>query len=94
MMKRLQAAHQVLQGVAYIHEMGCIHLDLKPGNLLLFQLSEQSVLLKICDFGLCREMTQGSVTVSGQEAYTPIYRSLECWLRSGSRPVGSWMHLL
>ena len=59
---------------------GCIHLDLKPGNLLLFQLSEQSVLLKICDFGLCREMTQGSVTISGQEAYTPIYRPLECWL--------------
>ena len=25
-------------------------------------------------------MTQGSVTISGQEAYTPIYRPLECWL--------------
>ncbi|KAJ0988884.1 hypothetical protein J5N97_007240 [Dioscorea zingiberensis] len=42
---------QLLQGVAYLHNMKIIHRDLKPDNLLIDQQQQQ---LKICDFGLSK----------------------------------------
>lgn len=41
---------QIFQGVAFIHSVGIMHRDLKPGNILLF--ADRSV--KLCDFGLAR----------------------------------------
>lgn len=49
-------------GLKYLHSIGILHRDIKPGNLLV----NSNCLLKICDFGLARseepdrskEMTQ------------------------------------
>ena len=49
-------------GLKYLHSIGILHRDIKPGNLLV----NSNCLLKICDFGLarseepdrCKEMTQ------------------------------------
>ncbi|MGO4423040.1 serine/threonine-protein kinase, partial [Streptomyces sp. MCAF7] len=46
-------ALQLCQGLAFLHERGVIHLDLKPGNILV----SASGSLKIGDFGLARRVS-------------------------------------
>eukprot|EP00759_Apiculatamorpha_spiralis_P031316 PhF_6_TR32993/c0_g1_i1/m.48601 len=53
-----QVAVQVLQALAYLHSRGIVHNDIKPDNILGTQgeewgarTTQQSVLVKICDFG-------------------------------------------
>ena len=50
----LEIFEQVCQGLAYIHEQGLVHRDLKPDNILLTP--ERRV--KITDFGIARRVEQ------------------------------------
>lgn len=45
---------QTLQGVAYCHQHGCIHRDVKPENILL----TANGVVKLCDFGFARMMSE------------------------------------
>ena len=49
--------HQIVDGVAYIHDNNVVHLDLKPSNILL---SLDRRRIKIADFGLSRELKSSS----------------------------------
>lgn len=46
----------VLDGLSYVHRMGMVHLDIKPGNILL----DSSGTPKIVDFGISAELQNAS----------------------------------
>ncbi|XP_023786222.1 striated muscle preferentially expressed protein kinase [Cyanistes caeruleus] len=46
---------QVLEGICYLHQHSVLHLDIKPENLLMADLSSEQI--RICDFGNAQELT-------------------------------------
>lgn len=53
-------AFQCLEGLGAAHRRGCLHLDLKPANIMLHQYPSPQYTVKILDFGLAKlasEMT-------------------------------------
>ena len=49
----IEAAAQVLDGLAHAHELGIVHRDVKPANVLLADEGE-GMSVRILDFGLAR----------------------------------------
>ncbi|KIM28139.1 hypothetical protein M408DRAFT_34496, partial [Serendipita vermifera MAFF 305830] len=49
-------AKGILSGLAYLHSRRIVHLDIKPANLLISRNGE----IKICDFGVSRELQDSS----------------------------------
>ncbi|KAI3922254.1 hypothetical protein MKX01_005943 [Papaver californicum] len=62
----------ITQGIGYIHEMGFVHSDIKPQNILLCS-GEGKIELKIADFGLTKRSGKSSNGFIG----TPLYMSPE-----------------
>jgi WD40 repeat protein/serine/threonine protein kinase/tetratricopeptide (TPR) repeat protein len=73
---------QAADGLAYAHQRGVIHRDVKPSNLLL---DEQGVVW-ITDFGLARRQEDPALTHSGVLLGTPRYMSPE-QAEATKRPV-------
>ena len=48
--------YNTLCAVRYLHSTGIMHRDIKPGNILV----NEDCVIKICDFGLAREVVQDS----------------------------------
>ena len=60
----------VCEAVAYAHEKGVIHRDLKPGNILI----DQSGQPRVSDFGLAKQVSSDNeLTTTGQILGTPSY---------------------
>ncbi|VDO98820.1 unnamed protein product [Soboliphyme baturini] len=62
----LHALYETTSGLAWLHDFGMVHRDIKPSNVL-FSAPDKtgSVRAKISDFGLCKKVSQASVTQSG-----------------------------
>jgi len=64
--------YQLFRSLAYIHSQGICHRDIKPQNLLL---NPASSVLKLCDFGSVKILTESEPNVS--YICARYYRALE-----------------
>ena len=69
----LRIAKQMCAGLAAAHEVGVIHRDVKPQNILI----EPTGGLKIMDFGIARLTEDRGMTATGTVVGTPDYMSPE-----------------
>ena len=66
--------HQLLSGIAYMHDKWYFHRDLKSSNLLY-----KDGVLKICDFGMARQFSN-PLSQYTQHVVTLLYRAPELLL--------------
>ncbi|MGW3007911.1 protein kinase domain-containing protein [Streptomyces sp. NPDC001219] len=79
--KALKITGDVLAALEVSHEMGLVHRDIKPGNVML----NKRGVVKVMDFGIARAMQSGvtSMTQTGMVVGTPQYLSPEQALGRG-----------
>jgi hypothetical protein len=56
----LRVFYGLLCDLRKIHEMGCLHMDIKPENILMEVLFDGSVDMKLADFGLAEILPEGT----------------------------------
>jgi eukaryotic-like serine/threonine-protein kinase len=67
----VEAAAQVLDGLAHAHGRGIVHRDIKPANVLLAD--EAGVSVRLLDFGLARVEEFDTLTTAGDVPGTLAY---------------------
>lgn len=65
--------HVVAEAVAYAHSLGVLHLDLKPGNVLI----DEHGAPHVADFGLARQLDSSSTIENDEVSGTPSYMAPE-----------------
>lgn len=71
--KVLPVLLETARALAYAHEQGVVHRDVKPANILL----TRSGRAKVADFGLARAIDHSSMTTEGRMLGTASYMSPE-----------------
>jgi serine/threonine-protein kinase len=71
--KVLSVLAEVATALAFAHDLGVVHRDVKPENVLLTRAGRA----KVADFGLARAIDQSSLTTEGRIVGTAIYMSPE-----------------
>ncbi|MCO4772847.1 MAG: sigma 54-interacting transcriptional regulator [Deltaproteobacteria bacterium] len=75
---------QACRSLAEAHEMGLVHRDVKPSNLIACRLGVEHDFLKVVDFGIVKAMADDAqITGSGVPTGTPAYIAPELALGEG-----------
>jgi hypothetical protein len=69
-------AIQAADALAYLHDSGILHRDIKSANLFLARDGQ----LKVCDFGVAKSLGSASITHAGARLGTWAYLAPEVWL--------------
>lgn len=80
--RAVRIARQVAEALGYAHNLGIVHRDIKPGNILLATDERGQDVAKVLDFGIAklREAFEGAkpgMTMTGMVVGTPLYMSPE-----------------
>jgi formylglycine-generating enzyme required for sulfatase activity/tRNA A-37 threonylcarbamoyl transferase component Bud32 len=70
----------LLPVLGYIHKQGFLHMDIKPENIILSPVTEQTGkknVLKLIDFGWAKQTFANAQTGTGAAIYTPGYAAME-----------------
>jgi serine/threonine protein kinase len=76
--KSAEIASQLLEALEYAHQQGVLHLDIKPGNIMIGQRGQPMLM----DFGIARLMKEQSED-SQEVIGTPQYMAPECIANGG-----------
>jgi serine/threonine protein kinase len=68
---------QAAVGVSSAHRAGIIHRDIKPSNLFLHRAGSDQIIVKVCDFGIAKDLFSEALTQSGGLMGSPLYMSPE-----------------
>ncbi|XP_072024576.1 uncharacterized protein [Amphiura filiformis] len=78
--------------IQYLHHRNYLHRDIKPQNCLLFE----DNLLKLCDFGLAREIEESQTTSSQKGTYRYMAPEIHVGNKHGravySKPADIWAY--
>lgn len=80
-------ATQISEGLAYCHELGILHLDLKPQNIMV--VDRDSLRVRVLDFGLTRAVSSWVADAPLVTAGTPGYAAPEYFYGGSARTLDS-----
>lgn len=85
-----QVVREIIKGVAYLHEVGVVHCDIKPENILC-KSQEWPLQVKLCDFGLANFYDKYNTSTMTAMIGTPGYVAPEVIRREPyGPPVDMW----
>ncbi len=69
-LRRYRLAHDIIQGLAYLHQNGLLHRDLKSANIMV--ITQPYIHTKLCDFESLKKIQAHETGDTGQKV-TPCY---------------------
>jgi serine/threonine protein kinase len=78
-MRSSHVARQICRSLREAHELGVVHRDLKPGNILLTNRGDENDVVKVLDFGLVKDVTGDAEDLTQQGLFmgSPKYMAPE-----------------